>query len=78
MNREYKTKFSDWRIDGYTAKSPDGLYELWIANGFLSFDDYYCHYPKQTLLTHVNIFQKYKLWKEIKKELKLRTKKFYE
>lgn len=34
-----KTVFSDWKIDGYTAKSPDGKYELWIANGFTSFRD---------------------------------------
>lgn len=70
------SKIDSWKIDGYTAKSPDGQYELWIANGFISFTDYSPHFPKQTLVEGAGLFNRYKLWREIKRVRKQRLKDF--
>lgn len=75
-NNQKETRFKSWKIDGYTAKSPCGKYELWIANGFMCFDDIGCHYPKKPLLFKINVFQKYKIWRELVKEIKLRASNF--
>lgn len=71
-----KTRFSDWKIDGYTAVSPDGKYKLWIASGFMFFCDYHPHYPSVALLKGISIWQKYKIWREFCKERKYRASDF--
>lgn len=72
-----KTKFSDWKIDGYTANSPDEKYQIWVANGFLFFNDYHAHFPRETLLAGVGFFTRYKLWRELCKERNLRAKQWF-
>lgn len=71
-----ETIFKDWRIDGYTADSNDGKYRLWIANGFISFRDCDCHFPRQSLLVGIGIFKRYKIWRQLVKERKLRANDF--
>lgn len=36
---EYKRPFEEWDINHYHAKSPDGKFSLWIANGLSHFRD---------------------------------------
>lgn len=68
-----KTMFKNWTIDGYTAKSPDRKFELWIGNGFLSFRDHDSHYPKITLLQGASLWTRYKIWREFCKEREKRA-----
>lgn len=70
------SKLQGWKIDGYRAVSEDGKYALWIANGFLYFKDHEPHYPRHTLLAGASLIDKYKLWREIKRERKHRLKSF--
>lgn len=71
-----ETRFKDWKIDGYTAESPDGKYLLWIANGFSFFEDYRPHHPRVALLKGIGFWQKYKIWREFCKERNYRAKDF--
>ena len=60
-----KTRFSEWKIDGYKAQSPDNKYCLWVANGFLSFNDYDTFSPRESLLKGLSFFERWKIWKEL-------------
>lgn len=66
--------FSDWKIDGYKAESPDDKYCLWIANGFLGFKDYDTFSPREPLLKGVNFLVKYKIWRALRSEMRCRAK----
>ena len=68
--------FKDWKIDGYTAKSPDGKYELWVGNGFWFFDDHNPNFPKETLLKGISFISRYKIWKQLCEERNNRAKNF--
>lgn len=73
---EKETRFHDWKIDGYVAYSPDGKYAFWIANGFSFFRDYDPHFPRQTFLSGVGIWQRWKIWREFCRERKYRARDF--
>jgi hypothetical protein len=68
-----QTRFHDWRFSGggYTATSPDEKYCLWIS-GFLSFGDYNSRKP---FLAGLSWPEKWKLYREIKREQKIRKEK---
>jgi hypothetical protein len=72
-----KTRFNDWKIDGYFAESPDGKYRLWVASGFLFFSDNEAFYPRETLITGIRLWQKYKIWREFCRERRNRADKFF-
>lgn len=62
-----KKPFKDWTITFYTATSPDMKYQLWIASGFLGFSD--SDEAKEHLLSVVGIWHRWRLWRELKKEM---------
>lgn len=75
MNRPFK----DWKIEEYTMISPDEKYELWICNGFFFFEDYayalnFRKPKREPLLRGLGIIDRFKLWMEYKKELKIRLR----
>jgi hypothetical protein len=70
MKLEIKERpFEKWVINTHRAKSPDGKYSFWIASGFMFFHDNHCH---EQLLSLVGCRTRYKIWKELKKEMILR------
>ena len=66
--------FKKWTIDRYKALSPNGEYQLWIANGFTFFKDY-CSFRKgdKQFLHGLTYFEKRKVWKELQKEIRRRA-----
>lgn len=63
--------FKNWNIDHFTAENREKGYSLWIANGFFFFKDYYqC---SSAFLVGFNIFDRWKIWKCLKKEIRNRA-----
>jgi hypothetical protein len=60
--RPYKGLFRNWKMYGFHAVSPDSLYSLWIANGFLFFHDE----NKNTFLAGLPLWKQWLLWRELK------------
>lgn len=61
--------FKDWMIDRYHAQTKDFNYRFWISNGFFSFKDE----GNQQLLSIIPIWTRYRIWRELKKEMLLRV-----
>jgi hypothetical protein len=66
---KYKGVFKDWKIEYYRA-SHEGK-SLWICNGFQFFKDE----KLKTFLSHLSFFQRYRLWRELKREIRERAQK---
>lgn len=65
---KYQGFFRDWKIGLHTAEK--GKFCVWICNGFWFFDDE--RNPlisgQETLLTHIGLFDRWRLWRELKRE----------
>lgn len=66
--------FKNWIIDHFTISSPDRKYCLWIGNGYTCFEDYNRFYTEEPFLALMNFWQKWKIWRAIKREKYLRSK----
>lgn len=66
-----KNMFESWIIDGYYIQSPDGRHKLWVANGFTFFEDK----GAEPLISGLNLYDKWLIWREYKKELRRRSKR---
>lgn len=64
--------FSTWKINGYRAENENHC--LWICNGFIFFRDCdsFGNNPKPFLM-HLSWFQRYRLWRELKREMRRRS-----
>lgn len=62
--------FESWHIDRYRALSPDGKYRFWIASGLIFFRD---DGGEEQLLNLLSFWQKWKVWRALKKEMEMRV-----
>lgn len=60
-------RFKDWTVTKYTATSPNGKCILWVAGGFLFFKDN--GDAQNAVLIGLSLWQKWKVWRELKKEM---------
>ena len=70
-----KRIFKDWIFDGYTLSNDK--YCLWVCNGFCFFADHRMFNNAKPLLSLMGFLEKLKLWREVKKEKKLRGKELF-
>lgn len=74
-----KNYFRDWAFNHYVAQSPDGKYSLWHCNGFGFFRDATMGIgirdrPSAELLPNLSRWGRYRLWRALKAEKRLRKK----
>jgi len=60
--------FENWAINRFHARSPDDKYSFWIPNGFWFFHDE----GKEQLLSLLSFWEKLKVWRALREEMKLR------
>lgn len=68
--------FRGWNFSRskHTITSKDGKHCLWVCNGFLHFSDYTSTYNNaEPLLDGLNIFERWKVWREYKREKRRRS-----
>lgn len=61
--------FSGWVFEDYTVRQPSGRYSLWTATGFLFFRDY----QGGPLVNPLNLWERWVVWRELKKERRRRA-----
>lgn len=70
-----ETKFKDWSINAHKAMSQDGQRCLWVGNGFMGFADY-SHDAKVAMIVGLSKWDRYRLWRELRREMKNRLNAF--